>query len=87
MPTLPAPLAAALAQADEAYLAGLSNKGTVNRAKKDLEKLSITAEAQADAVQVSLGDAQCLIRAPLGDSLCTAPRRGCAATGSPPFCG
>lgn len=73
MPTLPAPLAAALAQADEAYLAGLSNKGTVNRAKKDLEKLSITAEAQADAVQVSLGDAQCLIRAPLGDSTCSCP--------------
>ena len=35
--TLPQSLAAALAAADEAYLIGLSNKGTVNRAKKDLE--------------------------------------------------
>ena len=38
--TLPQSLAAALAAADEAYLIGLSNKGTVNRAKKDLAALA-----------------------------------------------
>lgn len=73
MITIPEALRAALAQADEAYLAGLSNKGTVNRAKKDLEKLPITGEVQGDAVQVSLGEAQCVIRAPLGDSACSCP--------------
>ena len=55
---------------------GLSNKGTVNRAKKDLAGLAPTAEIQGESVLVTLGDVQCTIRAPLGDSLCTCPAPG-----------
>lgn len=55
---------------------GLSNKGTVNRAKKDLAGLAPTAEIQGESVLVTLGDVQCTIRAPLGDSGCTCPAQG-----------
>ena len=52
---IPNELRAALAAADDAYLTGLSNKGTVNRAKKDLEKLTPTAEAAGEMVVVTMG--------------------------------
>ena len=76
MLALPEALGTALNQADEAYLTGLCNKGTVNRAKKDLDKCSPAAQVEGGAVQVDLGDAQCLIRAPLGDSKCSCPSQG-----------
>ena len=41
-----AELHAALRQADEDYLIGLSNKGTVKRAKKDLEGLTPAAQEE-----------------------------------------
>lgn len=71
---LPEKLAAALAAADEAYLMGLSNKGTLNRAKKDLAALTdseITPEGEG--VRVRMGEITCLIKAPLGESTCTCP--------------
>lgn len=71
-----AELHAALRQADEDYLIGLSNKGTVKRAKKDLEGLTPAAQEEDQAVQVRLGEEVCTIRAPLGDSLCTCPAPG-----------
>lgn len=76
--TIPEPLAAALAAAGEDYLIGLCNKGTVNRAKKDLAALSTPPEAHAegDEVEVRLGDAVCRIRAPLGESGCSCPSSG-----------
>lgn len=71
---LPEELSAALAAADENYLIGLSNKGTVNRAKKDLAGLSdLEAVPEKDGVTVRLGDSECLITAPLGESRCSCP--------------
>lgn len=74
--TLPEELRAALAQADEDYLVGLSNRGTVNRAKKDLGALALEAEIQDGEVLVMTGGERCIIRAPLGDSGCTCPSPG-----------
>lgn len=62
-------LRAALAAADDAYLIGLSNKGTLNRAKKDLASLTPTLEGET----VTIGTEMCTIRVPLGDSKCTCP--------------
>lgn len=74
---LPEPLAAALAAADENYLIGLCNKGTVNRAKKDLAALDHPeVQAKEDGVEVRVGDAVCLIKAPLGESRCSCPSSG-----------
>lgn len=74
---LPEPLAAALAAADEDYLIGLCNRGTVNRAKKDLAALpSLETQAEKDGVTVRVGDAICLIKVPLGESRCSCPSSG-----------
>lgn len=71
---LPEALSAALAAADENYLIGLCNKGTVNRAKKDLAALAEPeAEPEGTGVTVRLGDAACFITAPLGESRCSCP--------------
>lgn len=71
---LPEALSAALAAADENYLIGLCNKGTVNRAKKDLAALtSPEAVPEQDGVTVKLGDVSCFITAPLGESRCSCP--------------
>lgn len=67
-------LRAALAAADENYLIGLTNKGTVNRAKKDLEKVTVSLlEAAQQEAAVQLGDVQCKIRYPLANSTCSCP--------------
>lgn len=67
-------LKAAIASADETYLTGLSNKGTLNRAKKDLEGLKdITASSSGDDIAVQWDGIQCVIRAPLGSSSCSCP--------------
>lgn len=67
-------LSAALAAADENYLIGLCNKGTVNRAKKDLAALAEPeAEPDGTGVTVRLGDTTCFITAPLGESRCSCP--------------
>lgn len=70
---VPDALRAALSGADEGYLVGLCNRGTVNRARKDLAGLSPAAHEAEDCVQVDLGDVRCTVRAPLGDSTCTCP--------------
>lgn len=70
---IPEGLRAALAAADDAYLVGLSNKGTVNRARKDLEKDPPAASVGDDAVTVTVGTEQCVIRSPLGSSTCSCP--------------
>lgn len=64
-----------LAQVDDEYLTGLCNKGTVKRAYKDLEQEApgvIWKEAEAE---VTLREAVCRIRMPLGESTCTCPSR------------
>ena len=71
---LPEELSAALAAADENYLVGLCNKGTVNRARKDLAALTNPeAVTEDNGVTVRLGDVSCFITSPLGESRCSCP--------------
>ena len=71
---IPEALSAALAAADENYLIGLCNKGTVNRAKKDLAAFADPESAtENNGVTVQLGGVSCFITAPLGDSRCSCP--------------
>lgn len=64
-----------LRQVDEEYLIGLSNKGIVKRAGKDLEKESPTVEWTETEAQVALKEETCVICVPLGDSRCSCPSR------------
>ena len=70
---IPESIRAALAAADDDYLIGLSNKGTVNRAKKDLAGLTPTAEAAGEMVVVTMGSETVMLLAPLGKSMCSCP--------------
>ena len=70
---IPESIRTALAAADDEYLIGLSNKGTVNRAKKDLQNLTPTAEAAGEMVVVTMGEATVMLLAPLGKSMCSCP--------------
>lgn len=70
---IPESIRDALAAADDDYLIGLSNKGTLNRAKKDLQGLTPKAEAAGETVVVTMGDATVMLHAPLGKSLCSCP--------------
>lgn len=76
MESLSAPLRKALLEADDDYLVGLSNKGTLNRGKKDLQTLSPVLSVQGEELRVELGAETCVLRAPLGNSECTCPARG-----------
>ena len=70
----PEDLSAALAAADENYLIGLCNKGTVNRAKKDLAVLADPESIPEDSgITVKLGEVSCFITSPLGESRCSCP--------------
>ena len=70
----PEELSAALAAADENYLVGLCNKGTVNRARKDLAALTDPETVPENSgVTVKLGDVTCFITSPLGESRCSCP--------------
>ena len=72
--TFPEDISIALAAADENYLVGLCNKGTVNRAKKDLAALTNPeAVPEGGGVTVRLGDISCFITSPLGESRCSCP--------------
>lgn len=71
-----------LKRADDDYLAGLSNKGTVKRAAKDLEKetpkvswLEKEEGGKAAEAEVAFHEQTCRIRVPLGESTCTCPSR------------
>ena len=70
---IPETIRAALAAADDDYLIGLSNKGTLNRAKKDLQSLKPTAEAAGEMVVVTMGGETAMLFAPLGKSVCSCP--------------
>lgn len=62
-----------LLQVDDEYLTGLSNKGTVKRAYKDLDQEDpAVAWLEAEA-EVTLKEVVCRIRMPLGESACTCP--------------
>ena len=66
-----------LIQADDGYLEGLSNKGTVKRAYKDLEQEQpeVVWDEETGEAQAAFGDTVCHIRAPLGESTCSCPSR------------
>lgn len=71
---LPQTLRAALGAADEDYLIALCNKGTVNRAKKDLSAAPPEVrQVEGETATLAVGDAVCRITAPLGSSTCTCP--------------
>lgn len=71
---IPQALYAALLAADEEYLIALCNKGTVNRAKKDLSAAQPEIkQIEGNTVTLSVGDAVCTITTPLGSSTCTCP--------------
>ena len=70
-------------QVDDDYLIGLSNKGTVKRAYKDLEQqLQLEAEIQTshfiwneNNIKVTLKEETCTICKPLGESTCSCPSK------------
>ena len=66
-----------LVQADDGYLEGLSNRGTVKRAYKDLEQEQpeVVWDGETGEAQAAFGDTVCHIRAPLGESTCSCPSR------------
>ena len=61
--------------ADDEYLTGLTNKGTVKRAYKDMESGEISAEYGDSEINVSVGGEKCTIKAPLAESKCSCPSR------------
>ncbi len=62
-----------LAAADEEYLIGLSNKGTVKRAHKDMETVKAQVLCVEDEAQVAVGEMTVTIRSPLPESGCSCP--------------
>ena len=71
---IPQALYSALLSADEDYLIALCNKGTVNRAKKDLSAMQPeVTQMEGEAVTLTVGDTACTITVPLGSSTCTCP--------------
>lgn len=65
----------ALSGADDEYLTGLSNKGTVKRAYKDLEAAAITADYIDNSAHVTVDNTKCIIRNPIPESSCSCPSR------------
>lgn len=59
-----------LAAADDDYLAGLCNKGTVKRAYKELAEVRTEIRQREDSFDVQVGEETCQICLPLGDSRC-----------------
>ena len=64
-----------LIQAGDEYLTGLSNRGMVKRAYKDLEQETPEVSWNGNEAEVRLKDAVCRIKVPLGDSACSCPSR------------
>lgn len=62
-------------KADDDYLIGLSNKGILKRAYKDLDEAEISAEYFDSSIEVSVADQKCTIISPIGESKCTCPSR------------
>lgn len=64
-----------MAEADDEYLIGLSNKGIVKRAYKDLEIAGAQIGGIEDCVEVQTGGETVKIKNPLGSSQCSCPSR------------
>ena len=65
----------AVKSADDEYLTGLTNKGTVKRAYKDMETAEISAEYGESEITVNVGEEKCTIKEPLAESKCSCPSR------------
>lgn len=68
-------LTKALNTADDDYLIGLSNKGILKRAYKDLEESEISADYNGDTAEVSIAGENVTVSVPLGNSKCSCPSR------------
>lgn len=64
-----------LSQVDDDYLIGLSNKGIVKRAYKDLENAAVSIENEDETIAVLVDDVTCRLTLPIGESTCTCPSR------------
>lgn len=71
-----------LADVDEDYLVGISNRGIVKRAYKDLEAEGVKAQEaakgidlSAEELSVTAGDETVTLRLPLAESRCSCPSR------------
>ncbi|BCJ94276.1 hypothetical protein acsn021_18450 [Anaerocolumna cellulosilytica] len=60
---------------DEEYLIGLTNKGIVKRASKDLEQAACTLKEEGDKLVVQVDEALCTLEELIGDSKCSCPSR------------
>lgn len=61
---------------DVEYLIGISNKGTVNRAKKDLEKVSnIEYDIKEDNIEFKIDDIICTLSSDIQKYKCSCPSR------------
>ena len=65
----------AILSADDEYLTGLTNKGTLKRAYKDMESGDISAEYGDSEIIVTVGGEKCTIKNPLAESKCSCPSR------------
>ncbi len=65
----------ALAAADEAYLTGMSNKGTYKRACKDIDGVQAEVRYTDAGAEVTLCGETCIIAVPLWESSCSCPSR------------
>lgn len=63
----------AIANVDEDYLIGMSNKGIYKRSCKDLTSASIEAEISESSANVKINDVNCTIILPLAQSKCSCP--------------
>lgn len=68
-------LMAMIKDVDDDYLIGLSNKGTVKRAYKDLDQEMPVVTWEEEGAKVALKEETCVIRMPLGESTCSCPSR------------
>lgn len=65
----------AVSEADDEYLIGISNKGILKRAYKDLENAEITSGFIDTSADVTVDNVQCVIKAPLSESVCSCPSK------------
>ena len=64
-----------LADADDDYLIGLSNKGIVKRAYKDKEETAVEVVSAGEEAVLKVGSETVTVCFPLGESKCTCPSR------------
>ena len=64
-----------LADVDDDYLIGISNKGILKRAYKDKEEITAEIADMGEEASVKVGEETVSVRFPLGESKCTCPSR------------